>query len=83
MLEINLSSLGNKPFDFDTTQLVKQPQYGFAVRGAKFTKPTFYSCVNTPVMGCGIYEEGSLVVENIKMTRGELLPPFYKVFEIL
>ena len=80
MLEINLSSLGNKPFDFDTTQLVKQPQYGFAVRGAKFIKPTFYSGVNMPVMGCGIYEEGNLVVENIKMTRGELLPPFYKVF---
>lgn len=39
------------------------------VRGAKFLSPTTFNPVNTPVIGCPIYNTGDLMVENVNLSR--------------
>ena len=79
MLDINLSALGNKPFNFDTSQVIGEVPYGFAVRGAKFIGTTKSLPVNMPILGCGMYEEGDLIAENVAMRRMDsaIMPKFY------
>lgn len=80
MLEINLSSFLNPMFDFDPTQIIGNVEYGFRVRGARFTAPTKSKAVNMPILGCGIYEVGDLVAENVAPTRldAAIVPSFYR-----
>ena len=80
MNDMSLTTLGNKPFNFDPSQIIGEVRYGFIARGAKFTAPTKSLPVNMPILGCGMYEEGNLIVESASMSRmdASIVPEFYR-----
>lgn len=80
MNDMSLTTLGNKPFNFDPSQIIGEVRYGFIARGAKFTAPTKSLPVNIPILGCGMYEEGDLIVESATMSRmdASIVPEFYR-----
>lgn len=70
--EFNLAACDAENFTFDPTQFDDNADNPFIVRGATFTKPTYFHPINNPVKGCGIYEKGDIISENINMTRMEI-----------
>ena len=68
---MNIAVFGNLAFDFDPEQFANNSGT-YILKGAKFIKPTLSNPINSPVIGCGIYEAGDLVAKNVQMTRMEL-----------
>ena len=68
---IKIACFGNSTFKFNPEQF-QSNSINFVVKGAKFTKPTIYNPINVPIMGCGIYNAGDLVVKGVKMSRMEI-----------
>lgn len=68
---LKIATFGNDLFEFDISQFTSNSGT-YIVKGAKFIKPTLSNPINSPVIGCGIYEAGGLVAKNVQMTRMEL-----------
>lgn len=54
-------------WSIDPTQFTKPVDC--IAKGFYFTKPTQFNPINTPVLGCGKYKTGELIVENVRMSR--------------
>lgn len=76
MSSMSISVFGHPQVEFDPSQITGTV---FSVKGAKYTAPTKYAAVNTPVMGGAMYEVGDLMVENATLTRldSPFIPSFY------
>ena len=76
LIDMNVFGLDN--VTFDTSQVMFDIAY--ALRGAKYTGPSFSRQVNHPVAGGGIYEVGDIVTNTLNFTNRE---PRFKCYYFL